>query len=110
MKQLMYLVGQDSFSAALKTYFHRYEFGNAVLDDLLASMESYFQKSNIGFSLNQWKQMWLETPGTNVLSCTWSPGDNKLTVSQGFDQHCSTLRLHRIKIALYQSDCTVKAA
>jgi aminopeptidase N len=55
MKQLMYLVGEDSFSAALKQYFHKFEFGNAVLDDLLASMDVYFQKSNIGFTLNQWK-------------------------------------------------------
>lgn len=28
-------------------------------------------------------------------------------VHQGFDQHCSTLRLHRIKIALVQSNHSV---
>lgn len=48
--------------------------------------------------------MWLETAGTNVLSCDWNAGSNKIIINQGFDLHCSTLRLHRIKIALVQSN------
>lgn len=42
MKQLMYLIGEDAFSKALSAYFKKYEFSNAVLDDLLSSMNKYF--------------------------------------------------------------------
>lgn len=69
MKQLMCLIGEDSFSKALSSYFNKHAFSNAVLDDLLNSMEPYFKKENLQMTLAQWKQMWLETPGTNILSC-----------------------------------------
>jgi len=38
MKQLMYLLGEEAFSSALKDYFKKYEFSNAVLDDLLEAI------------------------------------------------------------------------
>lgn len=51
MKQLMFLIGQESFSKALASYFKKYQFSNAVLNDLLAEMNPYFQRLNLGYSL-----------------------------------------------------------
>lgn len=59
MKQLMYLIGEDSFSKALSAYFAKHAFNNAVLDDLLASMTPYFGSYKNKLTLPQWKQMWL---------------------------------------------------
>jgi aminopeptidase N len=42
MKQLMSLIGEEAFSKALTSYFHKHSLSNAVLDDLLASMEPFF--------------------------------------------------------------------
>ena len=35
MKQLMYLMGEENFSKSLGSYFHKFAFKNAELDDLL---------------------------------------------------------------------------
>ena len=82
MKQLMYLIGEEAFSKALSTYFHKYAFGNAVLDDLLAEIEPHFKAAQLGISLNDWKKMWLETSGCNILSCKWNAGGNDIIIYQ----------------------------
>lgn len=49
--------------------------------------------------------MWLETPGTNILSCLWQPGQSTATITQTHDRpECATLRLHRIQVAIVLKD------
>jgi aminopeptidase N len=108
MKQLMYLIGEENFSKALAAYFKKHEFSNAILDDLLSSIEPYFDQSKNGLTLEQWKQMWLETAGCNKLFCEWQPGQSKATIVQTLDRsECPTLRLHRIKVAVISSDNSI---
>lgn len=55
MKQLMYLIGEDSFSKALAAYFKKHEFRNAVFDDLLNSMKPFFDHNKNGLTLDEWR-------------------------------------------------------
>jgi aminopeptidase N len=57
MKQLLLLMGEENFSAALKEYFHKYAFKNATLTDFMAEMQKHFPFKE--FSLEEWKQYWL---------------------------------------------------
>jgi aminopeptidase N len=63
MKQLMYLIGEENFSKAIGEYFNKYKFKNTELDDLLGCVEKYFPQ------MKEWKMMWLERAGGNLLSC-----------------------------------------
>lgn len=63
MKQLMYLIGEQNFSKAIGEYFDTYKFKNTELDDLLRCIEKYFPQ------IKQWKDMWLQKAGGNVLTC-----------------------------------------
>jgi aminopeptidase N len=65
MKQLMYLMGEENFSKALADYFNKYAFKNAELDDLLRCMERYYSPKSTGITLEEWKNMWLETSSLN---------------------------------------------
>lgn len=54
MKQLMYLMGEDNFSKALKEYFHDYQFKNAELEDLLKYMKKHYKVKD-GVTIDQWR-------------------------------------------------------
>lgn len=58
MKQLLFLMGEDSFSQALSAYFHKYEWSNATIEDFLAKMQLFFKIKE--FTLTEWRQQWLE--------------------------------------------------
>lgn len=54
MKQLMYLMGEENFSKALKEYFHSFQFKNAELSDLLKYMSKFYvSKGNL--TIDQWR-------------------------------------------------------
>ena len=108
MKQLMYLIGEDSFSKALAAYFKKHEFSNAVFDDLLNSMKPFFDHNKNGLTLDEWRQMWLETAGSNKLKVEWSPQSTSVVVTQSKDrEECPTLRVHRMKIAIIRKDHSI---
>ncbi len=62
LKQLMYFVGEDTFSAGMSAYFAKHAWGNTTLDDLVHSLE---QAS--GRDLQPWRKAWLETAGVDRL-------------------------------------------
>lgn len=63
----MYLIGEKQFSLALKEYFGKYEWRNAELADLLAIVGKYYKKKG-GVGMQEWRDMWLEKAGLNILS------------------------------------------
>jgi aminopeptidase N len=108
MKQFFCLMGRDNFSQALARYFHKYEWKNATIDHFLAEMQHFFHIQ--GFSLADWKQMWLQTPSLNLLQAHWDPlslhKTAKLTIRQSpYVQVHPTLRLHKIKVGLFRNNC-----
>ena len=62
LKQLVAYVGEDAFVAGLQTYFAKYAWGNAGLDDLVAELAEAS-----GRDLSRWVTGWLETAGTDEL-------------------------------------------
>jgi aminopeptidase N len=38
LKQLYFVIGRETFSNGLKSYFEKYQFSNATLEDFLAEM------------------------------------------------------------------------
>jgi aminopeptidase N len=64
------------------------------------------------FSLNQWRQWWLEKASLNILEVNWDSNDKsqnaKMTIRQSaHTKDHPTLRPHKIKIGLYKPDCSV---
>jgi len=51
LRQLLSLMGEEKFSAAMKKYFEKFAFKNAALEDLLAFMEQEFDSKKYGFSI-----------------------------------------------------------
>ena len=78
MKQLMYLIGEENFSKAIGEYFNKYKFKNTELNDLLNCIEKYFPP------IKQWKEMWLEKAGGNLLSCEWQKDSNQIKIKQTY--------------------------
>lgn len=55
--------------------------------------------------MKDWKQMWLEKAGGNLLTCEWEKGQQSITVRQSFvrEEH-QTLRIHKLNIAFIEKD------
>ena len=104
MQQLLFLMGEDNFSKSLSSYFKRFEWSNATIDDFLKELENNFHEKE--FTLEQWKQMWLMTASLNVFEVSWQQKDNKITLNIKQGNNCekhNTLRYRRAEIALFNA-------
>ena len=109
MKQLLFIMQEENFSKALSIYFGKYAFKNATLNDFMSEMQNHFKIND--FTLDEWRQLWLEKASLNQLEGKWDPADKdphaKLTLTQTpvTNDH-PTLRPHKIRIGFYKEDCT----
>jgi aminopeptidase N len=62
LRQLMVLVGQDTFFEGVRRYLDRHAFGNTSLLDFLTAIEEAS-----GRDLAPWADTWLRTPGVSTL-------------------------------------------
>jgi aminopeptidase N len=103
LKQLVAWVGEAEFLSGLRAYFKRHAFGNCEFSDLLTALEE-----TSGRDLRSWAEEWLQTSGVNTLSTDFELDDEQrfrsFAVVQGADPSTPTLRRHRIRIGLYDSD------
>ncbi|WP_189115378.1 aminopeptidase N [Pilimelia terevasa] len=100
IKQLVAYVGIDAFVAGLRTYFQKYQWGNATFDDLLTELEAA-----CGRELRKFAAQWLETAQVNTLRPELTIGADgtygAVTVLQQAPAGYPTLRTHRIGVGLY---------
>ena len=100
LKQLSAYVGRDAFLSGVANYFKKFEFKNAVLQDLLTELEA-----TSGRDLKAWSAQWLETAGVNPLrSDIVEVGDGKIAsfkVLQSAHPKWPTIRDHRMGIGFY---------
>jgi aminopeptidase N len=110
MKQLLFLMKEENFSKALSEYFHHYEWNNATIENFLAYMQKHFAITE--FTLTQWREMWLEKASLNIIEASWDPANHshnaKITIRQTpYTEDHPTLRLHKIKVALFKEDFSI---
>lgn len=103
LKQLAYLLGEEKFREGVRAYFERHAYGNAVLDDFMASLAGA-----AGVDLSVWTGNWLKTAGLNTLQVNYECQENRVTsfaLLQKSDQEQISPRQHRTQIGLfYQMD------
>ncbi|GAA1558420.1 aminopeptidase N [Kribbella hippodromi] len=101
LRQLVAFVGEDTFVAALKEYFHDHAFGNTELADLLKPLE----KAS-GRDLDDWTERWLRTAGVNTLRAGFAVDDQGAFTSFAIEQTAiekfPVLRPHRLAVGLYR--------
>jgi aminopeptidase N len=68
LKQMYYFIGDESFSAGLKTYFQQYKWTNTVFDDFIHHMIMAIQKNNYSLDLKNLCHSWLKKAGLNEVS------------------------------------------
>jgi aminopeptidase N len=104
LKQLTFLVGDDNFFLALTKYFKRFAWSNATIENFLAYVGEYLPPE--AGKLEDWKQMWLEEASLNVFSVDWDQDNSKITLKQSSFNDSNVLRVHKLKIALFNPDGT----
>ncbi|GAA2812895.1 aminopeptidase N [Kribbella solani] len=101
LRQLVAFVGEDTFVAALKEYFHDHAFGNTELADLLKPLE----KAS-GRDLDDWTERWLRTAGVNTLRADFAVDDQgaftSFAIAQTAIEKFPVLRPHRLAVGLYR--------
>jgi aminopeptidase N len=90
LRQLMVLVGQETFFEGVRRYLNRHAWGNTSLQDFLAAIEEAS-----GRDLTAWTQSWLRTAGVSTLRITGE------AVSQIPPAEFPVHRDHRIGIGRY---------
>ena len=100
LKQLGAFVGREAFVAGVSSYFKKFAFKNAVLDDLLTELEIAS-----GRDLKTWSKQWLETAGVNTLRSEIhedAAGNiSAFKVHQSAHSGWPTIRDHRMGIGFY---------
>ncbi|GAC1611665.1 MAG: aminopeptidase N [Mycobacteriales bacterium] len=91
LRQLLVLVGDHTFFAAVREYLRRHAFGTTTLADFLAAVEQ-----SSGRDLTDWASSWLLTAGVSTLRVS---GDH---VVQEPPTAFPVLREHRIGVGRFQ--------
>lgn len=106
LRQLMAIIGEDSFSNALEKYFHKHAFKNTDLEDLLSEFDTELNKNPENkIDIFEWKQDWINQAGLNQLEVTQDESTKEFFLRQTAcrTQHC-TIRNHFINIGFYDSE------
>jgi aminopeptidase N len=109
IKQLMTVLGEQRFKAAMVEYFKRFAYKNTQLKDLLDCCEEQIKgETHPIYNLKQWKEMYLEKAGLNWAKAEWNPasrGPSVLTIHQGavLAEH-PTLRYHKMGVAFLDAE------
>lgn len=108
--QLINLVGEERFRAAMSNYFQSHKFWNTGLEDLLKEYQAEVEdlkEQHKAFDIEQWKKDWLLAPGLNTVQAEWSSGQagpQKLILRQGVClRDFPTLRYHKINLSFFNS-------
>ncbi|WP_406083261.1 aminopeptidase N [Micromonospora zamorensis] len=107
LRQLVAWLGDEAFLAGLNAHFAAHRFGNATLDDLLASLSTAS-----GRDLSGWADLWLRRPQVNTLRAEVAVDADghyaEVAVVQTAPAPHQVLRPHRIGVGRYSMDGTVE--
>ena len=110
LKQLVYLIGLDSFKEGIQNYFKKFEWGNTELKDFMNCLYEVYSKKDVAQKVNleEWSSQFLTTSGLNELLPIVEYEDGKIKNFK-VQQKLSTfgkniLRMHRLDIAMYDQN------
>ncbi|MER7892300.1 aminopeptidase N [Micromonospora sp. NPDC094482] len=105
LRQLVAWLGDEAFLAGLNAHFAAHRFGNATLDDLLASLSTAS-----GRDLSDWAERWLRRAQVNTLRAEVTVDADgrysEVAVVQTAPESHPVLRPHRIGVGRYAVDGT----
>ena len=109
LKQLVFLIGRDAYTKAMKSYFEKNLWGNTELKDLMDVYNAELGelgKENPALDIQKWSDDWLSTRGTNTLELVWSPDISQGTIKQGAATNKFEVinRYHKIRIGFYNEN------
>ncbi|HWC36781.1 MAG TPA: aminopeptidase N [Mycobacteriales bacterium] len=100
LKLLAHWVGEDAFFSATRSYFAKHAHSNTTMQDLLDALEAAS-----GRDLSAWTQQWIQTAGVNTLRAEFETDAEdcftSFAVRQTAPAEHPTLRMHRLRIGLY---------
>ncbi|HVT65929.1 MAG TPA: aminopeptidase N [Mycobacteriales bacterium] len=100
LKLLAAWVGEEAFFSATRAYFAKHAHSNTTLQDLLDALETAS-----GRDPTAWTQQWIQTAGVNTLRAEFEIDDDgrftSFAVRQEAIEEHPTLRMHRLRIGLY---------
>jgi aminopeptidase N len=108
LKQLAFLVGEETFRTGVESYLEQHAFGNATLVDFTTAIAEA-----AGQDLEQWAEEWLYEAGVNTLGVSVDCIDGRIermAVDQAAPSEHPTLRRQRLEIALYDEAISGGAA
>src|SRR3954447_24911373 len=94
LKQLVALVGEDTFAAALREYFTEHAWRNTTLADLIGAVSTAS-----GRDLSAWTGAWLDRAGTDLVRLEQSGDTWALQVTSPDEQ---PPRPHRLDLGVYR--------
>ena len=108
LKQLVYLIGEDQFKAALRGYFKHNAFGNATFASLINEIAGQANEIDI----HEWAQKWIKTAGLNEMVAEIIRNDQDSILSYKIEQKgavvgLDTIRLHCFTVAVLNKDFEV---
>ena len=115
VKQIYFLIGKQRFSDNLKSYFDKYGWGNATLENFLEEISrndgESEEKKHKAYDLKFFNQEWIEKAGLNQIEAKWDPsvqGKQQIQFIQtpALLEH-PTLRYHKLKLAALNEKCEI---
>ncbi|WP_119977634.1 aminopeptidase N [Shewanella algidipiscicola] len=99
LTQLNYLVGDTAFNQGLQYYLEQHRFGNANLDDFIASLSLAAKRP-----LATWAQQWLYQAGVNRIEAQFQCSNGRIShfnLHQSASEQYPTLRQQKVKLGLF---------
>ena len=74
IKQLIFLMGWETFTKGLKIYFKKHAWSNTQLPDFIGALQKGYDDINPyePLDLNQWAKDWLQTKGSNKIAAEYT--------------------------------------
>jgi aminopeptidase N len=101
LKQLVAMLGEDTFFDGVHAYLERHAYANATLAEFLAALEEAS-----GRDLKDWARVWLEEAGLNMLAPEVVVDDGhiaSMAVLQAAPASHPTLRPHWLRVGLFDA-------
>ena len=99
MKQLHFLLGEESFTQALRDYLEKFSHGNVVPTDLVDAFQKHSK-----YDMTLWFEEWMNTSGVNTTYPKLAIKDKKIHqfhIEQLPSKDNGLTRLHRSKVGLF---------